>query len=66
MLGAAFHLGAGVPRDAVAAFALLLRAREGGSGLAQHFFAAVKGTLSPFELAEAEARAAQPLREVAT
>jgi uncharacterized protein len=65
MLGAAFHLGAGVPRDAVAAFALLLRARKGGSALAQPFFEAVRGTLSPAELQEAEARASAPLPEIA-
>src|SRR5262249_6534209 len=63
MLGAAFHLGTGVPRDAVAAFALLLRARKAGSALAAPFFEAVRGTLSPVELQEAEARAAKPLPE---
>ena len=61
MLGAAFHLGAGVPQDRVAAFALLLRARKGGSALASSFFDAVRGTLSSHEMAEAEARAAAPL-----
>ena len=61
MLGAAFHLGAGVPEDRVAAFALLLRARNGGSALASHYFETVRGTLAPHEIAEAEARAAIPL-----
>ena len=61
MLGAAFHLGAGVPQDRVAAFALLLRARNGGSALASHYFEAVRGTLAPGEIAEAEARATTPL-----
>jgi TPR repeat protein len=41
MLGAAYHLGSGVTRDPVAAFAWLLRARAGGSALANPYFAAV-------------------------
>ena len=52
---------AGVPRDAVAAFALLLRSRKGGGALAQPFFEVVRGTLSPIELQEAEFRATAPL-----
>jgi TPR repeat protein len=66
MLGAAFHLGTGVPRDAIAAFALLLRARNGGSALATPFFDAVRGTLTPIELEEAEMRATTPLAPVMT
>ena len=64
MLGAAFHLGAGVPRDAVAAYALLLRARNAGSALAAPFFEPVRGTLTALQVEEAEARAAAPLPEV--
>jgi uncharacterized protein len=63
MLGAAFHLGAGVPRDAIAAYALLLRARKAGSALAAPFIDAVRAGLSPHELQEAEQRAAAPLPE---
>ena len=61
MLGTAHHLGAGVERDVVAAMAWLIRARDGGSPLAARFFEAVRGTLSPADLAEAERRAALPL-----
>jgi TPR repeat protein len=61
MLGAAYHLGSGVARDPVEAFAWLIRARSGGSPLATQFFAAVRGILSPEQLAEAECRAAVPL-----
>ena len=61
MLGAAYHLGSGVPCDRVAAFAWLLRARDGGSALASPFFAAVENALSAEEITEARRRAAQPL-----
>ena len=47
MLGAAFHLGAGVPRDPVAALAWLLRARAGGSALAAPFFEPCAHALTP-------------------
>jgi TPR repeat protein len=63
MLGAACHLGSGVPADRVAAFAWLVRARAGGSSLAARFFATVQTSLSAEELAEAERRAAEPLPE---
>ncbi|MDQ0504044.1 tetratricopeptide repeat protein [Xanthobacter agilis] len=56
LLGAAHHLGAGVPRDRVAAFAWLLRAKAGNSPLADRFFDAVRATLSPEEEAAAERR----------
>jgi len=56
LLGAAHHLGVGVARDRVAAFAWLLRAKTGGSALAERFFDAVRATLSPEELAAAERR----------
>jgi uncharacterized protein len=63
MVGAAYHLGSGVNRDGVAAYAWLLRAREGGSALAEPFFVAVERSLSPDEIAEARRRAAQALPE---
>ncbi|WP_454918466.1 tetratricopeptide repeat protein [Xanthobacter sediminis] len=56
LLGAAHHLGVGVPRDRVAAFAWLLRAKSGHSPLAERFFDAVRATLSPEEEAAAERR----------
>jgi len=59
LLGAAHHLGVGVARDRVAAFAWLLRAKAGGSALAERFFDAVRTTLSPEEQAAAERRAAE-------
>ena len=61
MLGAAYHLGSGAPRDAVEAFAWLTWARQNGSPLASQFFEAVRQTLSPEQKAEAERRAAAPL-----
>ena len=63
MLGAAHVLGAGVPRDGVAALAWLLRARAGGSALAEPFLKTARGALSADEIAEAERRAATPLPE---
>ncbi|MFG1480671.1 tetratricopeptide repeat protein [Xanthobacter sp. V4C-4] len=56
LIGAAHHLGVGVPRDRVAAFAWLLRAKSGGSTLADRFFDTVRATLSPEELSAAERR----------
>lgn len=56
LLGAAHHLGVGVPRDRVAAYAWLLRAKSGLSPLAHRFFDAVHATLSPEEEAAAERR----------
>ncbi len=56
LLGAAHHLGVGVPRDRVAAFAWLIRAKNGHSPLADRFFNAVRATLSPEEEAAAERR----------
>jgi TPR repeat protein len=61
MLGAAYHLGSGVPTDRLTAFVWLLRARAGRSNLAARFFATVEAALSEEEIAEAEYRAAQPL-----
>ncbi len=63
MLGAAHHSGAGMPRDRVAAYAWLLRAKAGKSPFAEHFIAMVEPTLSPEELAAAERRASTPLSE---
>jgi TPR repeat protein len=63
MLGAALHLGASAKRDPVEALVWLLRARAGGSPLADQFFAAVRGALTPAQIAEAERRAAAPLPE---
>ena len=64
MLGAAYHLGAGVPRDPVEALVWLLRARAGGSPLAGQFFQAVRSALTPAQIDEAERRAAAPLPEL--
>ena len=61
MLGAALHLGAGVPRDPIAACAWLLRAEQGGSALAGQFLKPAQASLAPSDLAEAERRAALPL-----
>ncbi|MFH5926579.1 tetratricopeptide repeat protein [Roseomonas sp. SXEYE001] len=61
MLGAAHHLGAGVGRDGVTALAWLIRASRGGSTLAQPFLPAVRASLDPGQMAEAEHRAAAPL-----
>jgi len=61
MLGAAFHLGAGVKRDPIEAFVWLLRARAGGSLLAEQFFQAVRSALSPEQIAQGEVGAARPL-----
>ncbi len=66
MLGAAYHLGAAVPRDPAEAFVWLLRARAGGSPLAGQFFLAVRAALSPEQIAQAERRAAAPLSEPAS
>src|SRR5262249_8971488 len=54
MLGAAYYLGAGVPRDSLDAMTWLLRARAGGSPLANQFFNAVRAGLSAEQAAEAE------------
>jgi TPR repeat protein len=61
MLGAAYHLGAGVAHDRTEAFAWLTRARTGGSPLAAQFFEAVRRTLTGPQLADAARRAAVPL-----
>jgi TPR repeat protein len=63
MLGAAHILGAGVARDGVAALAWLLRARRGGSVLAEPFLNSARSALSAEEIAEAERRAAAPAAE---
>jgi len=65
MLGAALHLGAGVPREPLVALTWLLRAQRGGSALAAPFLQPARALLSPAEMAEAERRAAAPLPEVA-
>jgi TPR repeat protein len=63
MLGAAYYLGAGVERDPRQALIWLLRAEAGNSQLAARFLAATRAVLTANEIAEAEARAAQPLPE---
>jgi hypothetical protein len=63
MLGAAFHLGSGVPHAPVEALVWLLRARAGGSALSRQFFDAVRAALSSAQVADAEQRAAAPLPE---
>jgi TPR repeat protein len=63
MLGAACHLGSGAPRDRLAAFVWLLRARAGQSPLAASYLDAARAALSPDELIEARRRAAAPLPE---
>jgi hypothetical protein len=65
MLGAALHLGSGISRDRIAAFSWLIRARAGGSPLANSYFAAVQASLSADELAEAERLAGAALPEPA-
>jgi TPR repeat protein len=61
MLGAAYFLGTGVPRDGVSALAWLLRAKAGGSKLADPFLLPARSALSADDAARAERRAAQPL-----
>ncbi|MGQ3671014.1 tetratricopeptide repeat protein [Xanthobacter sp. TB0136] len=63
MLGAAHHSGVGLPRDRVASYAWLLRAKAGKSPLADEFMAMVEPTLSPEERAAAKRRASMPLDE---
>jgi hypothetical protein len=65
MLGAAYFLGAGVARDGVTALAWLLRARAGGSQLADPFMAPARAALSTEDIAAAERRAAEKLPEAA-
>ena len=61
MLGAALLTGAGIPRDPVAALTWLLRARAGGSALAQNFIRPARAGLTADEIAQAERRALSPL-----
>ncbi|TCL73001.1 hypothetical protein EV286_104431 [Rhizobium sp. BK251] len=61
MLGAACHMGTGIAADRVAALAWLLRARDGGSPLAEPFIGPVGDGLSKDEITEAERRALLPL-----
>jgi hypothetical protein len=63
MLGAAHLLGAGVPRDGVAALAWLLRASARGSALAAPFLKNARNALTADEIAEAERGAVAPLPE---
>ncbi|MET0169279.1 MAG: tetratricopeptide repeat protein [Aliihoeflea sp.] len=60
-LGAARLTGTGVVADPVAALALLIRARDGGSKLAVNFIPAATSALSPDQRATATRRAAEPL-----
>ena len=65
MLGAACHLGAGVPVDAVEALAWLLRAPSRRQRSCQPVIWRRRAQrLSADEIAEAERRAAAPLPEV--
>jgi hypothetical protein len=57
MLGAAYQLGAGVVRDPVTAMTWLIRAKRGGSLLAENYYNALSAQLSPDELGRAEAEA---------
>ena len=62
MLGAACHLGAGVPRDQVLALMWLTRARAARSKFADRFYVAVRDGCTAQQRLEAERRAALPLR----
>ena len=66
MLGAAYFLGAGVARNGVIALEWLLRARAGGSQLADPFVAPARAALMAEEIATAERRAAEKLPEAAS
>jgi len=66
MLGAACLLGAGVAQDGIVALAWLLRAKAGGSALAEPFIASARASLSGEAIAEAERRAAAPLADAPT
>jgi TPR repeat protein len=61
MLGAAHQIGAGVPRDPVAAFAWLTRAHRSRSRFAEQFYAAVRDSCTEEQREEAERRADEPL-----
>jgi TPR repeat protein len=50
MLGAAYHIGQGVPKDPVQAYAWLMRARWGGSKLAERFISPVFSSLTAEEV----------------
>ncbi len=63
MLGAALHMGNGTARDDAAALEWLLRARRGGSTLAEPFLPAVRLALGAARAAEIEARTARASRE---
>jgi TPR repeat protein len=66
MLGAAHILGAGVARDRVAALTWLIRARAGGSALADRYLKVARRGLAIEDSAEAERRSALPLGEIAS
>ena len=63
MLGAAHILGRGATQDRVTALAWLLRARRGGSALAEPFLNNARAGLLAEQIAEAERRAAAALPE---
>jgi TPR repeat protein len=63
MLGAAYHLGAGVPRDPVIALAWLTRARIARSKFADRFYNAVRDSCTPEQRREAERCAHLPLAD---
>jgi hypothetical protein len=54
MLGAAYHLGLGLPRDQAQAFRWLTRAATQGNEQASGFLNRVEPVISPAERAEAE------------
>src|SRR3970282_890463 len=57
MLGAAYQIGAGVPRDAVTALAWLTRAHRSRSRFAERFYVAVRDSCTDEQREEAERRA---------
>jgi uncharacterized protein len=61
MLGAAYHLSAGVARDPVTALAWLTRARRARSPFADRFYAGVRRTCTAEQIREAKRCAGQPL-----
>jgi TPR repeat protein len=63
MLGAAYQLGAGVPRDPVAALMWLLRAQINGSQLADPFIQQARAALPAADAERAEKLAMMPLVE---
>lgn len=63
MLGAAYHLGAGVARDPVSALMWLLRGQYGGSQLATPFIDPVRASMNDYDKERAKKLAEMPLPE---